>query len=404
MGSCLFSSCTGTSAFIIDLWGQHSGPYIQALHFIVMMGATASPQLAKLFLPTPSDAYVECLLLDEGPVVIAALNHANSSLALGDGQGAPNDVYTAIPVVHYHNSSLALGHGVNGTSTVVVTDDVVSVDNETVAPSYLSAHAQNMDVCFVYMLISVTALVGGALHGLNMCCSGCHVSTHIRGTGGPGSVPQNQTPEKHPTEETFEEKIKEPKSKQSQYLAMAALCLIVVFFAGLEEIFGAFVVKFSTEYLQWDSGTSRDLVTVFWGSLATARFLSTFLSYWLGPKILLGFCTVSTTVVTIVMTFTITLTSVTSVLVWLGIAFAGFSIGSSMGHALNIGRDHVTYSGVLSSVIFFSNYFGKIVTPPWVGFLLQSVGYDWFLYSSVIYASLMLFNYCILLIITQYEK
>ena len=339
----------GTSAFILDLWGKNSGPYIQALHFIVMMGATACPQLAKLFLSTSNESSVE-------------RSNNNGS----------------IPIRHYHSPQ--------NTSAQHITVDVVSSDNEPVTlPNFQESEVP--DIRLVYTVISAFALVGSALHVMNMCCSGCNIH-HIH-----AEIPVQK-------EEAESDQSKDPnkRHKCSYYLALGFTCFIVVFFAGLEEIFGAFLVKFSVEYLEWDTGVSRDLVSVFWGSAAASRFISTFVSYWFQSKFLLGLCTIFATVFTIGMTFTLT---VTSAVVWLGTVSVGLSIGSLIGHVLSMGKNLIPYTGVLSSMIFFSAFLGKIVTPLWVGYMLQNVGYSWFLYSSVIHACLMFLNYCLLIFITR---
>ena len=340
----------GTSAFILDLWGKDSGPYIQALHFIITMGATACPQLAKLFLSTSNGFSVE------------GNNNNNES----------------IPIRHYDS--------LQNTSAQHITANVVSFGNESVTLSDFQ-DSDVTDVRFVYVVIGAFALVGSALHVLNMCCSGCNMH-HIH----------TEIPIQKQEDESREPKVPSKRHKSSYYLALGFTCFIVVFFAGLEEIFGAFLVKFSVEYLDWDTGVSRDLVSVFWGSAAASRFLSTFASYWFQSKFLLGLCTIFATIFTIGMTFTLT---VTSVVVWLGTISVGLSIGSLIGHVLNIGNNLISYTGILSSMVFFSAYLGKIATPLWVGYMLQNVGYIWFLYSSVIHACLMLLSYCLLIFITR---
>ena len=339
----------GTSAFILDLWGKDSGPYIQALHFIVMMGATACPQLAKLFLSTSNESSVE------------RSNNNGSTL-----------------ISHYHSPQNTLAEN--------ITVDVVSFDNEPVTLSNFQK-SEVTDIRLVYTVISAFALVGSALHVMNMCCSGCnihHIHAEIPIQKEEAELGQNKDPNK--------------RHKCSYYLALGFTCFIVVFFAGLEEIFGAFLVKFSIEYLEWDTGVSRDLVSVFWGSAAASRFIATFVSYWFQSKFLLGLCTIFATVFTIGMTFTLT---VTSAVVWLGTISVGLSIGSLIGHVLSMGKNLIPYTGVLSSMIFFSAFLGKIVTPLWVGYMLQNVGYSWFLYSSVIHACIMFLNYCLLIFITR---
>ena len=351
-----YFNSVGTSAFILDLWGKDGGPYIQALHFIVMMGATACPQLAKLFLATSNESSIEA-------------NNNNGST----------------PIRHYHSPQ--------NTSAAVSIDDV-SFDKELVTLSNFQ-ESQVTGVRFVYLAISAFVLVGSALHVVNICCSGCNMR-HIH-TEAP-KVAKTRIQEEEEEVEPGQSKNSNKKHKCGYYLALGFTCLIVVFFAGLEEIFGAFLLKFSVDYLEWDTSVSRDLVSVFWGSAAVSRFISTFASYWFQSKFLLGLCTIFATVFTIGMTLTLTLTSV---VVWLGIILVGLSIGSFIGHVLSMGKSLISYTGVLSSMVFFSAFLGKIITPLWVGYMLQNVGYSWFLYSSVIHACLMLLNYCLLIFVTR---
>ena len=333
---------------MIDLWGKNSGPFLQALHFLVMVGATACPQLAKLFLASCSEfetngrKFVNATELER--TYVLKEDSLNSSTGATIKSGMEKDFYLRFETkVHY-----------------------------------------------VYLLISAFILFGGILHMVNLCCSGCNLQhIHINVKVGSHSVDSGKTTLRSSLD-------KGPKCYS--FVSLALLCLIVVFCAGLEELFGAFLITFSVGHLKWETGTSRDLVSVFWGSAAIARLISIFLSYCIKPKVLLGGCTFLATVFTIVMTFTESLTYAS---IWVGTALVGLSIGSLVATIISMGKSFLNFSGFLSSVVFVSIFVGKIATPPLIGYMLQEIRYMWFLYASVIFASLMFVHYGLLLLISS---
>ena len=327
----------------MDIWGQKCGPYLQTLHFLLMLGATISPQMVKLFLNT-----------NEKPNFNRTVNVNTSQID-----------------VHLQNSSMS---------------------NATLYGNLLPTFGVEYEtkVHNVYLCLSIMVFLGTVLHIVNLCYSRCNVK-HIH-------IDCHKLSEPSRTCSNPENINGHGKrgSKRHTFVALGLLYLIVVAFAALEEIFGAFSVKFSVEELKWNTGMGRDLVSAFWGATATSRLISIFISYWIEPKILTGLCTFLATLFTITFTLTINLTDVS---LWLGIILIGLSIGSLLPTIINMGKGLIAHNGILSSVVFFSVYFGKIVTPPLVGYLLQNVSYKWFLYSSVIFAFLMFLNFCILFLL-----
>ena len=331
---------------MIDLWGKGSGPFLQALHFLVMIGATICPQLAKLFLASYNEYETNTLQLTNDTELEDIHNLKEDSL------------------------------------TNILNDTKPQAEGDLFAEFETKIH-------YVYLLISTFALIGGIMQIINLCCSGCdlqHIHITIKDEN-------NSTDSKKTTMVASLHK----EQRCYSFTVLALLCLIVVFFAGLEEIFGAFLVTFSVGHLKWETSTSRDLVSVFWGSAATARLISIFVSYCIKPKVLLGFCTFSATVVTIAMAFTANMTILS---IWIGTILVGLSTGSLVATIISMGKSFLNFSGFLSSVVFVSIFVGKIATPPFMGYILQEIGFMWFLYGSVIYASLMFSHYVILLFIS----
>ena len=324
---------------MIDLWGEESGPYLQALHFIVMTGATVCPQLTKLF------------------------NSVSSS----------NNNSTNI--FNFTDLTLLESQTIQSTNTSSSHSEVILVEFET-------------KVHDIYMFISLFALLAAILHLAILSYSKCslnHIDTNSRTENLANSKKGNLWKSMH------------KGNRFRSIIGLAFLCLIVVFFGGLEDIFGAFLISFSVNQLDWTISAGRDLVSVFWGSAATARFISIFLACCVKPRVLLGTCTIFVAITIIIMTFTVNLTHVS---IWMGTVFVGLSIGSLVATVISMGKSFLNFSGFLSSVVFVSMFVGKIATPPLMGYLLQQKGYMWFMYVSAIYASFMFVNYCILLFLS----
>ena len=239
------------------------------------------------------------------------------------------------------------------------------------------------------MFISLFAILATILHLVILSYSKCNLK-HIDTNSNPESLDENGR------KGSLGKSIHKD-NRCNSFTGLTFLCLIVVFFGGLEEIFGEFLVSFSVNQLDWTVSTGGDLVSEFWGSAATARLISIFLACWVKPEVLLGVCTVFIAMITIIMTFTVRLTHVA---MWLGTVFVGLSIGSLVATVISMGKRFLNFSGLLSSVVFVSMFVGKIATPPLIGYLMQENGYMWCLYVSVIYASLMFVNYCILLLMS----
>ena len=322
---------------MIDLWGEESGPYLQALHFIVMIGATVCPQLGKLFISVDS-------------------SNSNST-----------NVFNVTGVTFLESQTI------QSANTSSSHSEVILVEFET-------------KVHHIFMFISLFTVLAAILHLVILSYSKCRLN-HIETNSRTESLDANCKYGNH-------WKSMQKGNRFHSIIGLASLCLIVVFFGGLEEIFGAFLISFSVNQLNRTISTGRDLVSVFWGSAATARFISIFLACCVKPRVLLGTCTIFAAFAIIIMTFTVNLTHVS---IWLGTVFVGLSIGSLVATVINMGKRFLNFSGFLSSVVFVSMFIGKIATPPLMGYLLQEKGYMWFMYVSAIYASLMFVNYCVLL-------
>ena len=329
---------------MIDLWGEESGPYLQALHFIIMIGATVCPQLAKLFISI------------------------GSSIRSNSNSSSVSNV-TGITFLEL--------------KTVQPTNTSSSHSEVTLAEFETKVHD-------IYMFISLFAVLAAILHLAILSYSKCNLS-HINTNSRTESLDANCK------KGNFRNSMHQGNRFRS-IIGLAFLCLIVAFFGGLEEIFGAFLISFSINQLEWTASTGRDLVSVFWGSAATARFISIFLACCVKPRVLLGTCTIFSAVITIIMTFTVNLTHIS---IWLGTVFVGLSIGSLVATVISMGKSFLNFSGFLSSVVFVSMFVGKIATPPLMGYLLQENGYMWFMYISAIYASFMFVNYCMLLFLSM---
>ena len=152
-----------------------------------------------------------------------------------------------------------------------------------------------------YACLGGFLLAGFFLHLASLFYSGCSLQ-HIKFTD---SQTQQQG-SKVPPSNTLKTS---PPSRRwpPLLLALFFLAFLVVFFAAVEETFGAFLAVFSAHGLKWDRKRINDLISVFWASVAAVRLVATVTSFRVPTRALLGVCVTLTPVAVTFLTLTLTI-------------------------------------------------------------------------------------------------
>ena len=195
----------GANAFMIDIWAEKSGPYLQALHFILMVGSTACPQLAKLFIsPNPGEAS-------------SISSNSSSHMENTRDQSANSSSHVEKILIQSANSSSYVEN--------------ILVQSES-------------KVHYTYICISLFAVLGAIFHVANIIASRCSLKhIHVNSTA--------QNLNSSHSKNTVVGKTIHEMSKTRSTIALTLLCLIIIFFGGIEETNGAFLVSFSVNKLEF---------------------------------------------------------------------------------------------------------------------------------------------------------
>ena len=368
----------------MDIWGKESGPYLNALHFLVMMGATMAPQIVKPFLAHqidyPFNSTSEAFALENNTNVTEfndSLNHAyqiNTSL------------YNLNPNLQESQFLPNIDNALDGP----IIDDVLR--KNVVASS-------ETKVQFAYVIIGIGMIIGSSLHVVLFFLSKCD-ATHIQNN-------KDSTKEEEKVTKSVNSKTivngKSLRYRTFSSLLLGVLCILAFMVGGLEEIFGGFLVTFSVKKLEWKNESATDLPTIFWASIAMIRLLAILLSKFIPAKILIGASISLLTLSVVTMSFTVIQFS-SAILI--GTIVLGLGIGSLFSTIINLSKTSLPSlsSGFISSALFVTLFGAKIGTPVLIGYLFESVDYMWFLHLSLIYVCMLILNYVLLILTSFYHE
>ncbi len=378
---------SGTSAFIMDIWGNESGPYNNCLHFLVMMGATIAPQIVKPFLAHemidyPFNSTSEALVLRNN---ISASGFNDSSKY---AYQTNTSLFNPYPDV---KDSQFLPNIDNALDGPIAGDVLELTRNEQVN--------SGTKVQFAYVIIGIGMIIGSSLHMVLFLLSKCNTK-HIENNG--SSTKKEEKVMKTVNNMTNLQG-KSFRYKTFSSLLLIVLCILAFMVGGLEEIFGGFLVTFSVKKLEWSKESATDLPTIFWASIAMIRLIAIFLSKLISAKILIGASISLLTLSVVTMSFTVLQFS-SAILI--GTIVLGLGIGSLFSTIINLSKTSLPSlsSGFISSALFVTLFVAKIGTPVLIGYLFENVDYMWFLHLSLVYVCMLIFNYVLLLLTSFYHR
>ncbi len=316
---------SGGNAFTIDLWGDASDPYLQALHFFATVGCTLCVQIAKPFL--------------------AERVHQSEAYLVG------------VNCTQEETMSNTPDH----TTPVCL--------NTTKIPNKFESDVQN-----VFFIVGAFCVFGTLMLLVSWVFSGCKWS----------HTPQTTIEDAQ--KQSVQSSTSPRRSKCYMLMTLFLLCIVSFLGYGNEETFAAFGITFTVNSFDWSTSDASNLVTVFWASVLVCRCVSiVFAKFIKVNKFLIG-CTLIGLVGTALMT---SLFSVSPISLWIGASLLGLGNGNTVANALNAAKRLSGQTGVISSVIFTSAYTGRIIAPQIVGYLIDNVDPMWFLYLGVVYSGCM---------------
>ncbi len=261
---------------------------------------------------------------------------------------------------------------------------LTTADNVTEIYSNSSSESRNTteeftsNIHHVYSIMGTWSIVACLLNLLSLYSSGCDWRRRV-----------GENPENKPT--TTAAAGGGARQKRTircfSYSAICSLCSLLFFGIAVEDSFSSFSVTFSVNFLDWTKGGASNLLSGFWISVVVARFLSFVLSNWIQARFLIICMVIPTVTSTLLMALT---GSSSPVSMWVGTVLLGLGVGSILGNTLSAGAELISDAGVVSALVISCLYLSRVITPPIMGFLLDHVGYVWFLYACGAYACAMM--------------
>ncbi len=205
---CCFPGC---SAFVIDLWGKKSDPFLQASLFFGTIGCTLSVQVAKQFLaerdPLTSDNFLSNITVNGS----TKTNHTSET------------IYTF----------------------------------STATPGGFQSHIDK-----AYFIIGALCVVGTVVQLVSWVHSACKLHHWLQHTKGKMQSSSPGRPSFHGSNKLF------------LLLGTLLLCLVAFLGFAIEEQFAAIGITFAVNTLHWTKNDASNLVTLLWASIVTSSCIS----------------------------------------------------------------------------------------------------------------------------------
>ncbi|KAL4224665.1 hypothetical protein ACF0H5_015362 [Mactra antiquata] len=151
-------------------------------------------------------------------------------------------------------------------------------------------------------------------------------------------------------------------------------------YMGLEVTFGALVTTFAVEYNHWPKEQGAVVAAIFWGSLATGRGLSIFISRCCGPTLMLAidlfFMIVGGLILAIGIPYM-------DVLLWLGTLILGLGMSSAFPAGISWAESRFHLSGKSTAVLVIGSAIGQMLIPILSGYLYDIYGAMSLMYITV---------------------
>lgn len=163
---------------------------------------------------------------------------------------------------------------------------------------------------------------------------------------------------------------------------MLVLLLGVFFFCymGLEVTFGALVTAFAVDYNKWSKDQGAMAAAIFWGSLATGRGLSIFLSRCCGPTAMLVFDLIFMIIGGLVLAIGV---QMYDKLLWLGTLILGLGMSSAFPAGISWAEKYFHLTGKSTAVFVVGSAVGQMIIPVVTGYLYENFGAIVLMYASL---------------------
>ncbi|XP_053384560.1 uncharacterized protein LOC123537019 [Mercenaria mercenaria] len=185
------------------------------------------------------------------------------------------------------------------------------------------------------------------------------------------------------------EELERFRSPVTSAKAVLIVLLGVFFFCymGLEVTFGALVTTFAVDFNKWPKEQGAMAAAIFWGSLATGRGLSIFLSKCCGPRVMLIIDLIFMIIGGLVLSIGI---HVYDKLLWLGTLILGLGMSSAFPAGISWAENYFHLTGKSTAVFVIGSALGQMIVPVVTGYLYENLGAIVLMYSSLVLSILSL--------------
>ena len=183
------------------------------------------------------------------------------------------------------------------------------------------------------------------------------------------------------------------RSKCKQCLAWVLFVLFNVCFGGVETIYSGLLFTFASSHVGMDNAQSSLLVSMLFVSYSIGRFSAVFTTQCIPTHYILLFDLICGLAAGSTLSY-YTMTSATAL--WICTLLQGIGSSTIFATALLWAKDFVTISGRFTSTYVIAYTVGMMSWPALTGYLLQTVGAQWFPYMGAILSTGCMFWFSIL--------
>ena len=347
----------GSSAFILDIWGEENAPYSQLLFASFLLGCTISPQMVKPFL---SGFQSSCLGASNGYMYV---NYSHSS------------------VVAEIASNANAGLNYSEYELLERSTEIPCVDSQIFETR----------LHFGFVIIGAFLLLGAFLHlGFNIFTAGCTLKhIHLCKTVSATKSVKSKNRRKNL-------RFNAVKIFQVSLIGLAAFV-----FGGHSTMFGSFLVDYTVTGLHWNIKPATDITSLFWASNLVSKVAAALLSRRLTVTFLFGCSSILILFSSILILFT---PSLPSIALWISVVGTGLGLGSVTSYCIVLGLEVISSTDIISSLVLVCIYVGKVTTSPLIGYVFQNVSYTWFLYISLMFSLILFIDHILYTSLLYYQK
>lgn len=150
-------------------------------------------------------------------------------------------------------------------------------------------------------------------------------------------------------------------------------------YCAVEDTFSGFLATFCINHLNWSKGTSSFATSTHWAAFSIGRFSGIFLIKFFKPVQLL--CTYCILLMSAFVGLLIVSITMTTELVWVFIAIAGFSMSIIFPCIFTWTEESILkVSGMISSMLLIAASSGLMLNPRLLGYLMDKFTPMWFVY------------------------